>query len=135
MLWFVGGALSLLAGLVGILIPVLPTVPFVLLAAFCFSRGSERCERWIVEHRYFGPMVVNWRQHRAVPLRAKQAAALTMTASSVLAWFVMPGHVGWIPAVCCAAVGFWLWRLPTAAPRSALAVLPPQGSSLNSGNS
>lgn len=123
LLWLAGGGLSLLAGLIGVLLPLLPTVPFVLLAAFCFSRGSERCERWILEHRHFGPMVVNWRRHRTVPLRAKWLATVMMTISSVGAWLVIPSLWRWAPAVCCAAVAAWMWTLPSRAP-SAIAVRP-----------
>ena len=54
-LWAAAGVLALVTGLVGIFVPLLPTTPFVLLAAFCFSRGSERCERWLLEHPRFGP--------------------------------------------------------------------------------
>lgn len=116
-LWLLAGGVSLALGVAGAVLPLLPTVPFVLLAAFCFSRGSERCERWLLEHRRFGPMVRQWRAHRAVPLRAKQLATVMMTASSALAWWVVPGVWRWAPAACCAAVALWLWRLPTAAIR------------------
>ncbi len=112
-LWLAAGVLSLITGVVGIFLPLLPTTPFVLLAAFCFSRGSERWERWLLAHPRFGPMVRDWRLHRAVPLRAKQIATLMMTASCVWAWWAMPPHLGWIPAACCSAVAIWLWRLPT----------------------
>lgn len=112
-LWLAAGAIALLTGIVGIFLPLLPTTPFVLLAAFCFSRGSERWERWLVAHPRYGPMVRDWRANRAVPLRAKQVASLTMIASCAWAWWVMPVHLGWIPAACCALVAAWLWRLPT----------------------
>lgn len=112
-LWFVGGLLSLATGVVGIVLPLLPTTPFVLLAAFCFSRGSARCEQWLISHPRFGPMIADWREHRAVPLRAKQLSAVMMTAGSLWAAFTLPARVAWVPALCCLAVSFWLWRLPT----------------------
>ncbi|MBL8524910.1 MAG: YbaN family protein [Betaproteobacteria bacterium] len=112
-LWLVAGALALLTGIVGIFLPLLPTTPFVLLAAFCFSRGSERWEQWLVTHPRFGPMVRDWRTNRAVPLRAKQLATATMLVSCAWAWWAMPAHLGWIPAACCSVVAIWLWHLPT----------------------
>lgn len=113
--WMLGGGLSLLLGVIGIFLPLLPTTPFVLLAALCFARGSARYEAWLIAHPRFGPIVRQWRATRAVPLRAKQAAWVMMTISSILSALVMP-RWPWLPAVCCAAVGVWLWRLPTAAP-------------------
>ena len=118
-LWLGAGGLALLAGLVGIFLPLLPTTPFVLLAAFCFSRGSARWEAWMLNHPRFGPMVRDWREHRAVPLRAKQFATVMMTIGSVWAAFTLPPRVAWLPALCCAAVATWLWRLPTRPPRRA----------------
>ncbi len=118
-LWVALGMLSLALGIVGIFLPVLPTTPFVLLAAWCFSRGSERFERWLLLHPRFGPMVRDWRANRAVPLRAKQLALVMMLFGSAWAWWVLPPAFGWLPALCCAAVGTWLWRLPTAAVRGA----------------
>jgi uncharacterized membrane protein YbaN (DUF454 family) len=113
LLWALGGAAALVTGLIGIVVPLLPTTPFVLLAAFCFSRGSERCERWLLEHPRFGPMVHDWRTRRAVPLRAKQLATLMMAVGSVWAAFTLPARVAWVPALVCTAVAVWLWRLPT----------------------
>jgi uncharacterized membrane protein YbaN (DUF454 family) len=106
------GGTSLLLGIAGIFLPLLPTTPFVLLAAACFSRGSTRCEAWLLVHPRFGPMVRDWRQHRAVPLRAKQLALVMMAIGSVTAAFTLP-RLQWLPAVCCAAVAWWLWHLPT----------------------
>jgi uncharacterized membrane protein YbaN (DUF454 family) len=118
-LWLLAGAICLLTGIVGIFLPLLPTTPFVLLAAFCFSRGSVRCEAWMLNHPRFGPMVRDWRASRAVPLRAKQLATVMMTLGSAWAWWAMPPHLGWLPALLCAAVAAWLWSLPTAAPQRA----------------
>jgi uncharacterized membrane protein YbaN (DUF454 family) len=114
-LWLLAGTLSLLIGIIGIVVPLLPTVPLVLLAAFCFSKGSERWEAWLLAHPRFGPMVSDWRTHRAVPLRAKQLATLMMAISSFGAWLIVPPPWGWAPGACCLAVAVWLWWLPTAA--------------------
>jgi uncharacterized protein len=112
--WLGGGSASLLLGIIGIFLPLLPTTPFVLLAAFCFARGSPRWERWLLGHPRFGRYVREWREHRAVPLRAKQLATVMMIASSALAWWSLaPSPWRWAPGVLCIVVGLWLWRLPT----------------------
>lgn len=112
-IWLLAGLLSLALGIAGIFLPLLPTTPFILLTAFCFSRGSSRCEAWILNHRTFGPMVRDWRATRAVPLRAKQFASMMMTIGSVWAAITLPTQWAWLPALCCACVATWLWRLPT----------------------
>jgi len=116
-LWLLAGGVSLVVGIIGIALPLLPTTPFVLLAAFCFSRGSERWEAWLLAHPRYGTMVRHWRQNRAVPLRAKQLASVMMAASSLGSWWVIQSHWRWVPGVCCLTVALWLWRLPTAPPR------------------
>lgn len=118
-LWLVAGFVALATGIVGAFLPLLPTTPFVLLAAWCFSRGSARWEHWLLTHRRWGPMVRDWRAHRAVPLRAKQLATVMMTASSVWAWFMIPSAWRWAPAISCACVAAWLWHLPTRRPAQA----------------
>jgi len=118
-LWLVCGAICLATGVIGVVLPLLPTTPFILLAAYCFARGSKRYEHWLLQHPRFGPMVRDWRAHRAVPLRAKQFATVMMILSSALAWWFMPGPVRWIPGLCCAAVAAWLWSLPAPHGRGA----------------
>lgn len=111
-LWLFCGATSLLLGVLGVFLPLLPTTPFVLLAAACFSRGSARWDAWLTSHPRFGPMVRDWRATRAVPLVAKVWATVCMALSSAWAWWVMP-RWNVLPAACCALVALWLWRLPT----------------------
>jgi uncharacterized protein len=113
LLWMAAGLLALLIGIVGIFVPLLPTTPLVLLAAFCFSRGSERMETWLLNHPRFGPMVHAWRHNRSVPLRAKQLATVMMAASAAGTWFVVHSPWRWAPAIVCACVALWLWSLPT----------------------
>lgn len=113
--WLAAGGLSLALALIGLVLPLMPTVPFVLLAAWCFSRGSQRIERWMLDHPRLGPPIRDWRANRAVPLRAKQVATAMMTVSCLFAWWLLPSPWRWVPAACCAAVAAWLWTLPHAA--------------------
>lgn len=112
-LWVAAGVLALVTGIVGIFVPLLPTTPFVLLAAFCFARSSPRLEAWLLAHPRFGPMVRNWRERHAIPLRAKQLAWTMMTLAAVWSWWVIESGWRWVPAVCCLAVGLWMARLPS----------------------
>lgn len=111
--WLTAGAVALVTGFVGIFLPLLPTTPFVLLAAFCFARGSPRWEAWLLAHPRFGPMVQDWRARRAIPLRAKQLAWTMMAAGSAWAWWMLPARWCWLPALCCTAVAVWMARLPS----------------------
>lgn len=65
-----GFALVALAAL-GVILPLLPTTPLLLLAAWCFAHSSEKCHRWLLEHRLFGPIIKSWQENRCIPLRAK----------------------------------------------------------------
>lgn len=69
-----GGISALLLGIAGIVLPLLPTTPFILLAAACFARGSVRFHDWLLDQRIAGPVIREWQTHRAMPRRAKRAA-------------------------------------------------------------
>ena len=112
-LWIAAGFLCIATGVIGIVVPFLPTTDFVLLAAYCFSRGSRRWEAWLLGHPRFGPVVRDWRATRALPLRAKWGATFMMALSCMWAAWVLPTSTGWIPAAVCLLVATYLWSRPT----------------------
>ena len=86
------GALALAVGVIGVVVPVLPTTPFVLLSAFCFARASPSLHGWLLRTRLFGPLIREWHRHRAIPWRTKLVAIAMMTAtlSVSIVFFVRP---------------------------------------------
>jgi uncharacterized protein len=113
-LWIAAGFLCIATGVIGIVVPFLPTTDFLLLAAYSFSRGSRRWEAWLLGHPRFGPVVRDWRATRSVPLRAKWYATAMMLASSGWAAWAFSARTGWIPAAVCLVVGVYLWSRPTS---------------------
>ena len=94
------GFVFLALAVVGVFLPLLPTTPFVILAAGCFARSSERMHRWILQNPTFGPMVTDWEEKRCVSLRVKAVALTSMLvvggmsiffALETLAWQVAGG--------------------------------------------
>lgn len=82
------GFISLALGIIGVVTPILPTTPFILLSGYCFARGSERFHDWILAHRYFGPMIRAFRDEKRIPLKAKIFATVmivvTMTVTALI---------------------------------------------------
>lgn len=114
-LWLTLAGVSLGAGALGIVVPLLPTTPFVLVAAYAAAKGSPRLHAWILRHRAFGPIVRDWQAGGAVTRKTKLVALATMSVSAAIAVLVTP------PAAAVAAigsmtlVGAWLWRRPEPA--------------------
>jgi len=79
-IYFILGWLSLGAGLLGIVLPLLPTTPFLLLAAFCFQRSSERVHRWLLQQPTLGPIIRDWNQHQVIRPRVKWISILSLWA-------------------------------------------------------
>ncbi len=80
-LYFVAGIVLTGIGIVGYILPVMPGTIFLILAAACFARSSERLEKWLLDHPQLGPAVVAWRLRGAIPFRAKVVAITAMTLS------------------------------------------------------
>ena len=105
--------LSLALGVTGIFVPVLPTVPFILLSAWAAARCSPRLLAWLESHTSFGPMLVEWRRGGVVRRRAKWTATVVMAASAAIMLLVVPTRwVALLAIGCMAGVLAWLWRRP-----------------------
>ena len=113
--FFAAGLLCLGLGILGLFLPVLPTTPFVLLAAACFARSSQRFYRWLMAHRTFGPLVREWRTHRSIPYRTKLVAIALMSASlSVsIVFFVRSAWLQAALALFGLGLAVWLYRIPS----------------------
>lgn len=89
-LLLITGLVSLLLGIIGVFLPLLPTVPFVLLSAFCFARSSERLHRWLLTHPWFADALNNWEQKKAIRKGLKRRAMLLSTLSFLVSIAVVP---------------------------------------------
>ncbi len=109
------GTLFVGLGILGIFLPILPTTPFLLLAAACYARGSQRFHRWLLNHRYLGSYIRNYREGRGLTLRAKAFTLLllwiTLSYSAFVAVDLMPVKV--ILLAIAAGVTWHLLSLPT----------------------
>ena len=108
------GHACVVAGAVGVFVPLLPTTPLLLLAAFCYVRSSERHYRWLIENRLFGPVIRDYQQRRAVRLRVKVTALVLLCASlSLSAWLADHGVVRWGLIALGAVLSVLILRLRT----------------------
>lgn len=107
------GWLAVGLGLIGVVLPVLPTVPFIILAAFLFARGSPAAREWLLEHRHFGPHITAWEERGSISRRAKMLAVTSMIAvfavSSVLG---VPGWVMAIQGLCLTGAALFVLTRP-----------------------
>ncbi len=112
-LWWLLAYASLGLGLIGILVPGLPTVPFVLLSAFAAARGSQRLHARLLADRRFGPMIRDWQANGAVSRRAKWLATAMMAACAAVMFLTAPK--AWMAATgtgIMIVVAAWLWLRP-----------------------
>lgn len=88
-LFFIAGLLLLALAGIGLLLPVVPSSPFVLLAAYCFSKSSPRFHQYLLDHRWFGPGIKAWEAERCISLRAKLFAVGSMFIFGCISMFFL----------------------------------------------
>ncbi|MGR3722781.1 YbaN family protein [Abyssibius alkaniclasticus] len=117
-MWLAIGLVFTGFGLVGAVLPIIPTVPFLIVAAFAFSRSSKRFHNWLVNHRIFGPPIRDWQESGAISRRTKWIATLTMSAGigvsflAQLSWIIII-----IQSVAIVVACLFIWTRPDTKPR------------------
>lgn len=113
--WLALGLLCVALGLIGVLVPLMPTTVFLILAAGCFARSSPRLEAWLLDHPRFGPPLRAWRTEQAIPRRAKLAACVGIAGG--FAVFLAAAHPHLLPAsavaLILALVAWWIVSRPS----------------------
>ena len=95
-------------GAVGAVLPIMPTVPFLLVAVYFFARSSPELEQRILDHPHFGPQVRDWRERRAISRRAKTLAILAMAAGAVFTWYTLGAPWYYISIAILVIAGGWI---------------------------
>lgn len=83
------GSVSLVLGIMGVFLPVLPTTPFLLLAAAMYMRSSQRLYDWLMSHKHLGAYIRNFREHKALPLRVKVVSVTMVWATLLYCAFIV----------------------------------------------
>lgn len=113
LLWLIAGWIALAIGFIGIYVPLLPTTPLLLLASFCFSRGSERLHNWLLNHEWFGPPIDEWNRHGAIAPKVKVLAVGMIVASIALSFvYSVPLYALTIQLVILTAVSVFILTRP-----------------------
>ena len=113
--WNILGFLSLGMAYLGVITPGLPYSIFVVFAAYCFSKGSERMHRWIYNHKIFGPFLTNWNEKRVYPQKMRYLMLTMMSISLIIMYASGVKPVGILStAVFMMIVAIWAWRFPNS---------------------
>ncbi len=113
-LWLGAGFLCLGMAYVGVIVPGIPFSIFLVMAAYSFSKSSDRMHRWLYNHKYFGPFLTNWTQKKVFPTRGKYLMIAVMLSSLAFLWFTTENikAVAWSGGFM-ALVVVWAWRFPS----------------------
>lgn len=111
--WIILGLISVALGVIGAVLPLLPTVPFMLLAAFFFARSSERLHSWLLTHPKFGASIIDWHERGAINRRVKWISTASIAAAFGLSIIlnVRPTILG-IQAITLGCVMLFIWTRP-----------------------
>ncbi|MCW3796764.1 YbaN family protein [Sphingomonas sp. BN140010] len=111
-LFLLAGGLFFTVGFVGMFVPLLPTVVFWIIAAWCFGQSSPRFEAWLLRHPTVGPHILAWRQRGAISRRGKLAATAGLAASSAIGLLALRPPWSLAPLAACLIVGLFIWTRP-----------------------
>ncbi|PCK07407.1 MAG: hypothetical protein COA42_14440 [Alteromonadaceae bacterium] len=102
-------------GVLGIVLPLLPTTPFILLASWCFARSSDRFHNWLHNHPKLGPIIAMWQSGEGIPIKVKRRVTLTMVITMSISALIIGKFMPAIVMACIAcSVSIYIWRQPTA---------------------
>ncbi|NLJ92246.1 MAG: DUF454 domain-containing protein [Aeromonadales bacterium] len=107
------GVISLVLGVIGAFLPLLPTTPFILLSAYLFSKSSPRMHHWMINHPWFGALIQDWQTHRGMRASVKKKAIIMMTLSFAFSIYIVP--LWWVKVglgVMYIVLVIGCWRLP-----------------------
>ena len=102
------GLLSVALGAIGAVLPIMPTVPFLLLAVYFFARSNPAWEQKILDHPHWGPQVRDWRERRAISRKAKTLAILAMAAGAVFTWYTLGAPWYYVSLAILVIAGGWI---------------------------
>jgi len=111
-LYLIAGLIALGLGAIGLFLPLLPTVPFLILAAFCFARSSQRLEAWLLAHPRYGPHIHAWRERGAISRRGKRAAFAAFALSILLGFLLLAWPWSLLPVGAALVSGSWIATRP-----------------------
>ena len=111
-LWTTVGFLSLGMAYVGVVTPGIPYSPFVVFAAYCFSKDNERMHRWLYNHKLFGPFLTNWSEKRVFPQKMKYFMLAMMSTSLIIMSLTVPVKGVIYTGIFMFFVAVWAWRFP-----------------------
>ncbi len=114
MFWFTVGSLALALGVLGIVLPLLPTTPLVLLATFAFAKSTPSIEAWLRRHSVFGPIISDWQRNGAIAHQYKVLAVGTMLAVLMMSYiFAVAPFVLILQALCMSAAAVFILTRPS----------------------
>lgn len=120
-LWRALALFFVLLGLIGIALPVMPTVPFLIAALWAASKGWPRLEAWLINHPKYGPDIRAWRDNRVIKRRSKVIALIMMATGYLVLWLLVPQVPVWLKGlvgVVLLTVGYWLATRPELVPEN-----------------
>lgn len=111
--WMGLGLLCVGLALIGVLLPLMPTTIFLIIAAFAFARSSPRLHSWLLQHRIFGPLLKDWQDHKAINRKAKLMSTLSILSVLVISFLLgVPRIIFIIQAICLGVIVVFIVTRP-----------------------